>query len=114
VLSDRYLFSSLAYQSIENEFETVLALNRRFPLPAHLYFIDTSPEVCQQRMVRRRRKDLFDEVEFQRKVYRAYERAIREFSDSGMVLHRVDGSLSTTELFDTIWTDLRKLPIFKT
>jgi dTMP kinase len=114
VVSDRYLFSSLAYQSIENDFETVLALNRAFPLPAHLYFIDTSPEVCRQRMARRRRAELFDGLEFQRRVYDAYGRAFREFADSAMVVHRLDGGLSTRDLLHAIWTDLKKLPIFKT
>jgi dTMP kinase len=41
VLSDRYLFSSLAYQSLECPEEQVAGLNAGFPLPELLVFVDT-------------------------------------------------------------------------
>ena len=56
VASDRYLFSSLVYQSLECSPDYVTALNARFPLPRHLFFIDTPPELCQQRLAARRQK----------------------------------------------------------
>lgn len=37
VISDRYLFSSLAYQSIIFGFDRVLKLNSEYPLPEHLF-----------------------------------------------------------------------------
>ena len=111
VVNDRYLFSSLAYQSIENGFQNVLALNVGFPLPEHLLFIDTSPEVCQERILRRRRNELFDGLSFQREVYETYQKAFDAFSGSEMVLHRIDGNQSPEAVFRSVWTALRELPI---
>lgn len=113
VVSDRYIFSSLAYQSIETGFQKVLSLNAHFPLPSHLFFIDTSPEECQERMQGRRRKELFDRLAFQRKVYGAYQKAMDTFSDSKMVIHKIDGNRSREEVFKTLWIELRELPILR-
>ena len=44
VISDRYLFSSLAYQSIDYPFDQILELNKYFPLPEVVFFLDTSLE----------------------------------------------------------------------
>ncbi len=49
VACDRYLFSSLVYQSTDCSGEYVAAVNARFPLPRWLIFIDTPPEECQRR-----------------------------------------------------------------
>jgi dTMP kinase len=113
VVTDRYLFSSLAYQSIENGFQKVLFLNARFPLPSHLFFIDTSPEVCQERMLRRRRKEIFDRLAFQRRVCETYQKAFDTFSNSKMVLHRIDGNQSPEVVFRSVWNVLQELPILR-
>jgi dTMP kinase len=53
VISDRYLFSSLAYQSVECPFDYVRELNRPFPLPKLVLFVDTPVAVSQERLGRR-------------------------------------------------------------
>lgn len=113
VVTDRYIFSSLAYQGIDNGFEKVLSLNVGFPLPEILFFVDTPPEICQQRMERRHGRELFDSLEFQREVHAAYRRTMSWFADSPMRVHRIDGRQSSEDICRCIWTELRKLPIFK-
>jgi dTMP kinase len=93
VVTDRYLFSSLAYQSVQCGFERVLALNEAFPLPRHVVFVDTPVEVSQKRLHGRVQAELFDAEEVQRAVLANYERALDTFADSGMRVHRVDGTL---------------------
>jgi dTMP kinase len=92
VITDRYLFSSLAYQSEQCGFEYVLSLNSLFPLPRDLVFVDTPVSVCQQRLRSRGQAELFDGESMQRRVLAHYERALSLFPDSGMRLHRVDGT----------------------
>ncbi len=50
VISDRYLFSSLAYQSLDCDFEYVRALNAEFPLPRDVVFVDTPVRESQRRL----------------------------------------------------------------
>ena len=45
VISDRYLFSSFAYQAIDVSFEQILELNKNFPLPEMIFFLNTSLDV---------------------------------------------------------------------
>ena len=47
VICDRYLFSSLAYQSLACDPEFVFYLNSRFPLPRHLVFLNTPVTLSQ-------------------------------------------------------------------
>ncbi len=90
VICDRYLFSSLAYQSIECGYEKIAALND-FPYPRFIFYIDTPTEVCMDRIhTRDEEKELFEEDSYLNKVYQFYERA---FSDlpSGVIFTRIDG-----------------------
>ena len=98
VLTDRYLFSSLAYQSEACGFDYVLALNADYPLPEHLVFVDTPLEICQQRVRSRGDAELYDAAQTQRTVLANYERAIRLFPESPMRRHRIDGSRSAEEI----------------
>ena len=101
VICDRYLFSSLAYQSLGCGFETVLELNR-FPLPEKLFFIDVPPEICRQRRHSRDMEELFEDMTFQEQLLANYRKSLEHFSDSGMEIHIIDGTLSREEVFNSI------------
>ncbi|MBB6478825.1 dTMP kinase [Spirochaeta isovalerica] len=103
VISDRYHFSSIAYQSINSDPALVRELNNRFPLPEYLIFIDVSVEECQKRMKQRNgTKDIYDSIEYQRKVLENYNRAIDYFSDSSMKVVRINGMQSAELVFQDI------------
>ncbi|WP_024655041.1 dTMP kinase [Borrelia hispanica] len=56
VISDRYLFSSIAYQG-----ELGYKLNKDFPLPEKLFFIKTDPNIAFKRIQKNRiQADLFE------------------------------------------------------
>lgn len=102
VFSDRYFFSSLAYQTLSSDFETILSLNC-FPLPEALIFIDIPWQVCEaRRKVRDEKEELFDGKSIQQRISDNYERALSHFSDKGMVIHRIDGTLTVEEIFQKI------------
>jgi dTMP kinase len=111
VISDRYLFSSLAYQSIECGLEYVRGLNSGFPLPQCLLFIDTPVEVCQERMTGRGRRDLYDAAAFQARVREGYLQAIELYADTGMHVSLLDGDRPAGILHSDIWKILSDLPI---
>lgn len=101
-VSDRYLFSSIAYQSLSCGFEWVLGLND-FPLPEYLFFIDLSPEICQTRMKNRESRELFDEIEIQEKILINYKKGINYYADSGMKVFYLDGNEPPEMINEKIW-----------
>jgi dTMP kinase len=115
VISDRYLFSSLAYQSLACDPEFVFYLNSRFPLPRHVVFLDTPVALSQQRLVNRSAEgpELYDEGKIQHDILAAYERGFRRFADTDMQVHRLDGSLDPSLVFENFWSILASLPIVK-
>jgi dTMP kinase len=111
VISDRYMFSSLAYQSIQCGFEYVHSLNSAFPLPRLVFFIDTPVDVCQRRLSRRGKPELFDGLDFQARVRQAYLDTFARFEDSGITVAIVDGDRPMSIINDELWKVLSGLPI---
>ncbi len=101
VVSDRYIFSSLAYQSLGCGFDTVLNLND-FPLPAKLFFIDVPWEVCRDRRHQRDMEELFEGSPIQQKISDNYEAALTLFAHTDMEIHRIDGAGSEDQVFERI------------
>jgi dTMP kinase len=111
VICDRYLFSSLAYQSLECGMEYVIDLNAGFPLPQCLVFLDTPVNVCQERLSRRRSPELYDGSSFQSRVRDGYLRAIERFHGSGMRVDILDGDRPADLINGEIWKIVSVLPI---
>ena len=107
VVCDRYVFSSLVYQSLGCSAAYVAALNVRFPLPRHLVFVDTPPEQCQQRVAARQRRELFEELPLQQRLRRRYLVVLRQFAAHGVTVGRIDGSGSRDAVFARIWHHLQ-------
>ena len=69
VCSDRYLFSSLAYQGFGEEKTKVIKENENFPLPAILFFLDIEPKKALERIEKRgNTKELYENINFLTKV----------------------------------------------
>ena len=99
VICDRYLFSSLAYQSLFMDYETVADLNRYYPLPEYLFYIDLSPEECQERMAARGEEaELFERLELQRKIEANYKKTLALLSGSKMKTIIIDGRSPIQEI----------------
>jgi dTMP kinase len=107
VISDRYLFSSLAYQSIGCSFDKVKALND-FPYPSVLIYIDTPVMTCVSRIeTRGAQKEIFEHAQILEKVRANYERSF-EGLEKGTHLYRLDGTKSIAELEKEITAILDK------
>jgi len=77
VICDRYLFSSLAYQSLDVGYEEVFYDNEDFPFPEYLIFLDTDPAECQQRILKRNGTDeIFEKGNIQEKIRENYLKSI--------------------------------------
>lgn len=107
VITDRYLFSSLAYQSVECGFDFVYRLNEPFPLPRQLFYLDIEPELSDRRLSGRGARDMYERLSFQKQVKEQYRRALEHYTGSGVEIHRLDGSAPPEELTDTILAVMR-------
>lgn len=106
VISDRYLFSSLAYQSISCGEELPKLLNSTFPLPEILFFFEIDPEISLKRVnSRNEKKEIYEKLETQKKIAIEYEKIISEYENDAsceMKIIRIDATKSIEEISDTI------------
>lgn len=106
VISDRYLFSSLVYQSISCGEELPKLLNSTFPLPEILFFFEIDPEISLKRVdSRNEKKEIYEKIETQKKIAMEYEKIISEYENNpscGMKIIRIDATKSIEEISDTI------------
>ena len=103
IICDRYLFSSIAYQSIGADPHLVVELNSHFPLPEYLIFLDVPVEECQHRLKKRNtQKEIYDALEIQKKVLENFNNSIDLFGDSKMKVLRVDGTQSPRAISNII------------
>ncbi len=92
VVSDRYVYSSLAYQgSAGLSLDWIAALNEYALKPDLALFIDVDPETVLKRL--RRKKSIMENLETQQKVREVYQKYVEKGE-----LVRVDGEKSKKEV----------------
>ncbi|MBR1640411.1 MAG: dTMP kinase [Treponema sp.] len=109
VLSDRYLFSSLAYQSISCGEEIPRLVNSAFPLPEILFYFQINPQVSLSRVnARGEKKEIYEKIELQQKIAAQYEKIISSYekpeNNGGMKIIRIDAAKSIKEISEEIYT----------
>ncbi len=111
VISDRYLFSSLAYQGISCPGNLPYLLNSSFPLPQLLFYFDIDPAASLKRIEGRETKEIYEEENFLRKVTEGYKTAIKTLSlqEKGMKIVILDATKGIQELSETIWKEISRL-----
>ena len=112
VVSDRYFFSSMAYQSVSCGEELPKLLNEPFPLPEYLFYFVINPEVSLGRVnARGEKKEIYETIEKQKKIAAQYEKVISEYEknagETGMKIIRIDAEKSIDEISKVIWDILQ-------
>ena len=112
VVSDRYFFSSMAYQAIFCGPELPELLNSPFPLPEYLFFFDINPEISLGRVdSRNEKKEIYEKLDLQKKIAAEYEKIISKHeagsAESGMKIIRVDATKSIEEIAEFIKSKLQ-------
>ena len=114
-LSDRYFFSSLAYQSVSCGKEIPQIINSPFPLPQLLFFFRIDPEISIKRVASRgETQEIYEKLDFQKKTAKLYESVIDEYRGQkglGMTIIDVDASKSIEEIKDFILKTINNLNI---
>jgi dTMP kinase len=113
VVCDRYLFSSLVYQGITCGEELPDRLNRGFPAPELLIFLDIEPETTLRRIASRAQKEIYENLDFLSEARTRYKALLPEFASRGVRVEIIDASLSQDEVAGEVWGAIKKMPIFK-
>lgn len=112
VITDRYYFSSYAYNSVDMPMEWVIQTNAQSAeilRPTVTVFIDVEPDTAMERIIRNReQQELFEKksrlVEVRKKYFEAFER----MKDVESVVI-VDGNGSPEKTADAVWKEIRTL-----
>ena len=112
VVSDRYFFSSMAYQSVSCGEGLPRLLNSTFPLPEYLFYFVINPEISLGRVTARgEKKEIYETIEKQKKIAAQYEKVISEYektaSETGMKIIRIDAAKSIEDISEEIWKQLK-------
>ncbi len=105
VISDRYFFSSLAYQSVACGKELPKLINSPFPLPEYLFFFEIDPKISLARVNQRNeKKEIYEKIELQEKIAKLYDQVISEYeaNPQEMKIFRLDASKSIEEVENDI------------
>lgn len=117
VFCDRYLFSSLAYQSPQCGSKLPVKLNEDFPLPEYLLYFAVDSKISLARVTSRNQEtEIFEKSDIQKKTQTEYERVIQEYKDNkpeDMYIIIIDASRPVDEVHENILHSLKNLPIFK-
>ena len=113
VVSDRYFFSSMAYQSVSCGEELPKLLNSPFPLPEYLFYFVINPEISLGRVTARgEKKEIYETIEKQKRIAAQYEKVISEYEkkavETGMKIIRIDASKDIETISKEIWDVLNK------
>ncbi len=115
-LSDRYFFSSLAYQSVSCGKNFPEHLNSFFPLPEILFYFKINPEISINRVTARGEKtEIYEKIEFQKKTADIYDQVINSYKEKeksqGMKIITIDAEKPIDEISEIIWSSLKNIPI---
>lgn len=107
VLCDRYLFSSLAYQTAAGiDTDWLIDINKHARTPDVTIFIDTDPGVCVDRINRRSTHDeLYHDENHLRQTLRVYRRIVASQKLTGKLI-AIDGNQKPDTVFDQIRSSL--------
>ena len=113
VVSDRYLFSNLAYQGVTCGENLPKLLNSPFPLPELLFFFDISAQKSLERVEKRgEAKEIYENEKFLKDTAARYQNIIDAYKKEEykeMRIVELDATLPKEKISDLIWKEI--LPI---
>jgi len=103
VVCDRYVISSLAYQSLDTDLKFVRTINEKAIAPDLTVFLRVRPEVAMTRIeTTRTQRDSFEQLPLQKRIAAAYDKIIESWRDGPVIT--VDGE----EAVSTVTTKVRQ------
>jgi len=109
VISDRYIPSSLAYQSLTLPLEEVFALNASFRVPDLTLFLEVPVDTCLLRIASRPSQEIFEERRQLEKIAKSYLQVCHFLRSRGERVVRIDGTASPSEVLEELVVEAERL-----
>lgn len=109
-ISDRYIYSSLAYQGLDLPEEWLISLQSRFLVPEITFFLDIPAEIGEDRMKNRNEREIFENIEDQLKIRNRYLEVFKKYPQFSKKIVILDGRKKVDEISSEIKAHL---PTFK-
>jgi len=104
VISDRYLHSSLAYQSVESDGEWISEINEFAVMPDVVVFLDVEPEVGLKRIADRSQQQIYEKQGFLSNVTANYRKHLTPLRQLPFKLIHIEGD----QQLETVQEHIRK------
>ncbi len=100
VITDRYLFSTLAYGGIDVDIDWLKELNKHFRIPDITFLFRLDPGECIKRIAGRGSDyELFEKQEKLEKIWKNYEEIVWQYSN----INVIDASKPIEDVAEDIW-----------
>lgn len=112
VVTDRYLWSSVAFGSVELSRQWLLDLNSDFILPDLTVFLEVSPETCLARLAREKTGvELLEKEEELARAWANYHALASKYWWANLQI--VDGERDKKTVTEAVWRQVSRLPKIK-
>jgi dTMP kinase len=110
VISDRYIPSSLAYQSLTLPLERVFALNADFRVPDLTLFLEVPVDTCLLRIADRPSQEIFEQKRLLDQISQSYTKVCHFLRGRGERVIRIDGTASPDEVLESLLIQVFEAP----
>ena len=112
VLCDRYVYSSVIYQSVSSEVEGaeewIRSVNRHAIRPDLVLYLKVDPAAAlKRRMSRDRKTEIFDDPAFQQRLSEVYDRLPELFPETRVIT--IDGNRPADEVTAACWAEIQQI-----
>ena len=109
VLSDRYKYSTLIYQSTQGmDFAKLTEMHAGLPVPDLIIIFDCSAKIAFQRRKADGATDVFDkDLEFQEKLRQNYLNLKEKFPEENIII--IDATKATAEVFNEVKQHIKQI-----
>ncbi|MCL1930193.1 MAG: dTMP kinase, partial [Treponema sp.] len=87
------------------------SLNAPFPAPELLLFFDIDPQIAMERIGSRPSLEIYERLEFQKKVRERYHALLGEYRDAGVRVELIDAAQTVEKVAAQVWSRVSKMPI---
>jgi len=111
VVSDRYKYSTLAYQQTQGiSLQKLIDMHKGILIPDLTLIIDTSAEIALERIIKdegREYKEVFEQKDFQEKLRENFLALSKQLPDEKIII--IDGDKPIAKVFESIKKEVEKI-----
>jgi len=106
VISDRYYYSTIAFQATQGlDIKILVELNKEFLEPDIAFILDVKPEIALER-IKTRKKEKFEQIEFMNKLREKFLELPKFLNDNIKI---IDASKDMNEVFENMREEVNKV-----